>query len=171
MFSSKTSPGTGDIIGLDIGGTLFYFHSMVLAKSGSTYFASHLKNVAYRDERGRDVYFIDRSPTRFAYVRDFVVSGTLHLPEGDNTLRRNLRQEAEYFGLEGLVDILKVSRTISPDQSNKGILYWLGTSRGNAGGVGGYQNPYKTGAVHVGRYKEELSSCGSTVCISEAVQS
>ena len=156
-YKSSSSSATGKIVGLDVGGKLFFFHSNVLLHSGSTYFAKRLKGgdadgegVAYTDERGRQVYFIDRPPSRFEYVRDYLVTDNLHLPEKnvDLALIRNLREEAAFFGLKGMVDLLKTNRTISPDRSNKGVLYWLGTERGTTS----YQNPYSLGAIHVGRY-------------------
>lgn len=153
MFSSKPKAPTGAVVGLDVGGATFYFHSSVLLQSGSSYFAEQIEGgkntddaLQYIDEKGRTVYFIDRPPKRFEYVRDYLVTGSLNLPEGDIILRQNLREEAEFFDLKGLFDIAKVSRKISPSKSNKGILHWLGTERGSAS----YQNPYTIGAIHVG---------------------
>lgn len=153
MFASK--PTEGSIVGLDVGGTLFYFHASVLLQAGSPYLDELLSgSAAYTDERKRQIFFVDRPPRRFEYVRDYLVTGNLNLPEDDNVLRRNLREEAKFFGLKGLEDILKVSRTITPDKSNKGVLHWLGTERGKAN----YTNPYTLGAVHVGAYRIVLYS-------------
>ena len=57
------------------------------------------------------------------------------------------RGEAEYFGLDGLVYLLSITFSCSPDdedgQKNKGILYWLGTKKGTMS----YLNPFERGQV------------------------
>ena len=151
--SSYTSSKDDPVIGLDVGGTLFYFTLSKLTESGSTYFAKHLKrgsleeSVAYTDDRGRKVVFVDRSPRYFTYVRDFIVSGgTLHLPRNDLVLRRSLRDEAIFFGLENLLEELKATQEFSPSKSNRGLFYWLGTDRGTKEE---YENPYQMGVINV----------------------
>jgi len=149
------------IVGLDVGGTLFYFHlSILVHHSGSTYFQHRFSgnfnaSVAYVDERGRHVYFIDRSPRRFEYVRDYMVTLQLHLPETNNnhdlSLRRALREEAAYFGMPGMMEILQVSHVETPNLSNQGILYWLGTRRRTTA----YANPHAMGACYVGGWVDD----------------
>ena len=60
-----------------------------------------------------------------------------------------LRDEALFFGLDGLVKLLSVTFSCSPDDENgikhKGILYWLGTKKGTMG----YLNPLERGEVWV----------------------
>ena len=165
MFSSSSSgPSSGsDVIGLDVGGQVFYFTlSKLTSNTDSTYFKKHLSvkhlddNVNYKDDKGRKVVFIDRSPTYFSYVRDFIVSqnGTLCLPSSSSTapstdalaLRKNLREEADFFGMESLKEALKVSQQFDPSASNRGVLYWLGTNRGQQQE---YENPYQMGVVNV----------------------
>ena len=123
----------------------------VLANSSSTYFANRFNgrfnaSGASVDARGRSVYFIDRPPTRFEYVRDYTVTLNLHIPENDITLRQSLREEAEYFGMEGMSALLKVSHREVPNLDNQGILYWLGT-REHADGT-----PIITIRMLLGRY-------------------
>lgn len=152
--------GEDTIVGLDVGGTLFYFHLSILLNSGSTYFARRFGGnfdaaVAYRDEHGRSVYFIDRSPKRFEYVRDYIVTLNLHLPSDDDLpLRRALREEAEYFGLEGMTERLRVTHVETPNLDNQGILYWLGTRRRTTE----YRNPFDIGMVHVGGWIDDTAN-------------
>ncbi|CAB9500386.1 expressed unknown protein [Seminavis robusta] len=171
MFGSAPAPAPAPkaekdpIVGLDVGGTLFYFRMSNLIKSGSDYFSKARldKEVSYRDSHGRKIIFIQRSPERFAYVRDYLIAAaaaaaksgddkeedvsiTLRLPPNDLVLRRNLREEAEFFGLPGMTAALQVSQTFAPSQTNRGVLYWLGTNRGSSDK---YENPYAMGVVNV----------------------
>ena len=157
MFGSSSSYSSSNddpVVGLDVGGKLFYFTLSKLTKSESTYFAKHLKrngsledNVAYTDDRGRKVVFVDRSPTYFEYVRDFIVSdGVLHLPANDLALRRNIRDEATFYGLETLTEALQVTQEFSPAKSNRGLFYWLGTDRGTKEE---YENPFQMGMINI----------------------
>ena len=57
----------------------------------------------------------------------------------NSALWRDLRKEAEFFSLECLVWLLKVTFSCSPDMDGgKGILYWLGTNKF----TDAYINPY-----------------------------
>jgi hypothetical protein len=156
-----TSPGSDNdpIVGLDVGGKVFYFHLSILLNSGSTYFSNRFNGnfdsgVAYTDDRGRNVFFIDRSPTRFEYVRDYIVTLNLYIPPNDITLRRCLREEAEYFGIEGLTECLRVSHVETPNLDNQGVLYWLGTRRRTAN----YENPFAIGECHVGGWIDDIKN-------------
>jgi hypothetical protein len=155
---ASTSPEEDNrIVGLDVSGDLFYFRVSKLLQSGSTYFASLFSigrweaKVSYKDMQGRPVFFVERSPDLFRHVRDYILTGTLHLPSSTPcmALRRALRMEAIYFGLQ--VNELKVCHSFSPTRSNQGVLYFLGTNRGTAP----YQNPYAIGAIHVGGWVDD----------------
>lgn len=61
------------------------------------------------------------------------------------SLVRNLRGEADFFGLEEMSNILKATKTFSPELGDQGVLHWLGTNEGTTS----YQNPFKIGAIHV----------------------
>lgn len=142
---SPTGSGKDTILGLDVGGRVFYFPSSKLKDSGSAYFADLSGNVKYTDDVGRKVIFVDRSPELFAHVRDYL-AGNLKtdLPLD---VRRQLRKEAEFFGLEGLKEALQVSKSFDHETNPcQGLLYWLGS---NKNGGGAYQNPYATGAIEV----------------------
>lgn len=167
MFGSS-SPGysSEQVIGLDVGGKVFYFTLSKLTQSSSTYFAKqlgskHLEgNVAYVDDRGRKVIFIDRSPTFFEHVRDFIVSNKIRLPVNDSSesskaLRQNVRDEAAFFGMDDLVAALKVSQQFSPDKANRGLLYWLGTDRGTKEE---YENPFQMGSINVTGWMDDADN-------------
>jgi hypothetical protein len=158
MFSSsvsttETNNDKDPVIGLDVSGKVFYFRLALLLKSGGKFFKTLVKegNEAYKDERGRKVFFLDRCPDTFKYVAKFLVSGQLNLPEDDMAIRRDLRDEAKFLGLIGLTKLLTVCHTFSPAESNQGVLYWLGTKKGKAP----YENPYSLGAVYVGGWVDD----------------
>jgi BTB/POZ domain len=151
------------IIGLDVSGELFYFRISKLLESGSTFFASLLisrhgrwdhTKASYHDTQGRSMYFLERSPDLFRHVRDYILTGTLHLPSGNHimALRRALRMEAVFLGLLGMMEQLEVCYSFSPSRSNRGVFYWLGTDRNTSP----YQNPYALGAIHVGGWVDGL---------------
>ena len=148
------SPSAGDpVVGLEVDSKIFYFHRSALLMSGSSYFASLLGDrwetrADFRDARGRDVFFVGGcSSSVFEYIHRFLHTMTVRLPkDSDLSLLQLLREEALFFGLDGLTEILKTPRTFSPINGNKGVLHWLGTEKGTAE----YTNPYLNGAVHVG---------------------
>jgi hypothetical protein len=92
------------------------------------------------------VYFVDRDPNHFKYVLEFLSNEQTKLPNNlppykdAPILWKNLKQEADFFCLQGLALILREKSYIhscSPDLGEKDILYWLGTRQGKAE----YQNP------------------------------
>ncbi|CAB9500384.1 expressed unknown protein [Seminavis robusta] len=161
LSSSPTTSASGNgeegdrrIIGLDVSGSLFYFRVHKLVEV-SSYFGDRLSKssneVDYKDAQGRPILFVERSPDLFKHVRDFILMGTLTMA-CDLPLRRALRMEAEFFGIPAMVEMLLVSQTFAPGQTNQGVLYWLGTKRGAAP----YANPHRIGAVHVGGWVDDF---------------
>ena len=148
------------VLGLDVGGTTYYCRkSTLLGANGnsSSYFDGRFgpdsmmdPEIEYIDERGREVYFIDRDPSLFKYVLEYL--RTQELPSGIGNFQTNshtwraLRKEAAFFALDGLVALLKVTFSCSPDHGLKGILYWLGTNKGRDNA---YINPYTRGDIDI----------------------
>ena len=139
------------IIGLDVGGQLFYTHKSTLT-AGSAYFAARFGGAfsagsSYEDERGRKVYFVDADHDTFRCILTYLRRGTASWPDlaDDPKFYQRLVAEAEYFGLESMLAELQGSARIAPNVSGKGILYWLGTSAHKET----YQNPYKIDKVRV----------------------
>ena len=159
------------IIVLDVGGHRPFFESHRSTLTlGSSYFASRFRDNSNsnnnrigtmqpggflgQDEFGRGIYFVDRDGDLFRYVLEFLRNNTVDLPnyyDAENQpLWRSLRREAAFYGVQGLSDLLQVTYSceFSPDLCgrDKGILYWLGTNRGQSST---YRNPYTIGAVNV----------------------
>lgn len=151
-YSSDQSDGddNGDsVIGLDVGGELYYTNKSTLT-AGSTYFAARFGGTfgagsPYVDERGRKVYFIDADGELFKHILAFLRRGTHTWSPEDRDLVKRLVAEAEYFGVEGMLDILLGRATIAPNESGKGILFWVGTRKGEEC----YQNPFRTNQIVV----------------------
>jgi len=64
-----------------------------------------------------------------------------------------VREEALYFGLDNLVQLLRITFSCSPggDNGDQGIMYWLGTNKGTSD----YTNPYSRRAVAISGWFEE----------------
>ena len=144
------------VIGLNVGGQKFYTHQSTLT-NGSAYFAARFSGNfdttdSITDEDGREVYFIDASPELFEHILGFLRRGIPswheNLYKQDSVLYSRLVNEAEYFGVESMLESLR-RRThfvCAPDGSGKDILHWLGTD----GGRSEYNNPLDIGAVTFG---------------------
>ncbi len=157
--SSSKHPRFDTIIGLDVAGTLYYCRKSTLLGmgDGASYFAARFGPDSMMDPqrdtidgRGREIYFIDRNPEVFKYILEYLRNhklppqiGTFHK---NPDLWRALRTEAEFYSLDGLLSLLKVTYTCSPDvDGGKGILHWLGTNRDTEP----YINPYRRQALDI----------------------
>jgi len=83
------------ILRLSVSGTVFHTRSDTLCRT-SSYFA-----LLMQSQRGPDV-FVDRDPTHFRHVLNYL-RGATTFPETLQGLRE-LRLEADFFSLQGLVD-------------------------------------------------------------------
>ena len=163
--------GGDSVIGLDVGGQLFYTHKSTLT-AGSAYFAARFGGTfsagsSYEDERGRKVYFVDADAKTFEHILTYLRRGVVSWPDvaDDPKFHNRLVAEAEYFGLESMLAELQGSARIAPNVSGKGILYWLGTSAHKET----YQNPYKIDKVRVEpvssqTFDHETSTLASNPC-------
>ncbi|XP_053568471.1 LOW QUALITY PROTEIN: BTB/POZ domain-containing protein KCTD3 [Bombina bombina] len=105
---SSFSPGSGDIIQLNVGGTRFSTSKQTLMWIPDSFFSSLLSGriSTLRDETGADVtslpeeIFIDRDPTAFAPILNFLRTKELDLRGVSLNV---LRHEAEFYGITPLV--------------------------------------------------------------------
>ena len=149
------------VIGLDVRGKIFYCNKTKLLSinNGHSYFSARFREDSMLDasldrvdDEGRNIYKLDRDPSIFAYIMEYV--NTLEKPncicasyEKNKQLWELVREEALYFGLDSLVQLTTFS--CSPDvDGDKGIMYWLGTKKGTSD----YVNPYSSGAVSISRW-------------------
>lgn len=159
METAAKRPRVDAVIGLDVAGKLYYCRTSTLTVGGgsSSYFAARFgpsktldPEIDRVDANGRNIYFIDRDPDIFSYVLDHLRTNNLPSRLGSfrekSDLWHALRKEAEFFALDGLSSLLKVTYTCSPERDGgKGVLYWLGTDKGSKE----YTNPYNMGSVDI----------------------
>ena len=149
---SAADEDCGDsVIGLDVGGQLFYTHRSTLT-AGSAYFAARFGGTfsageSYEDERGRKVYFVDAEAKLFDHILAYLRRGMASWPDlaEDPKFYKRLVAEAEFFGVEAMLRELQDSASIAPNASGRGILYWLGTRKGEED----YMNPYMRNKLRV----------------------
>ncbi|XP_068088981.1 BTB/POZ domain-containing protein KCTD3 [Hyperolius riggenbachi] len=98
--SGFTAPGTGEIIQLNVGGTRFSTSRQTLMWIPDSFFSSLLSGriSTLRDETG--AIFIDRDPTAFAPILNFLRTKELDLRGVSLNV---LRHEAEFYGITPLV--------------------------------------------------------------------
>ena len=152
---------SGDsVIGLDVGGELYYTNKSTLT-AGSTYFATRFGGTfsagsSRRDEFGRRIYFIDADGELFKHILAFLRRGVASWYRDDRVLVERLIAEAEYFGVEAMLKQLRDFVCIPPNESGKGILYWLGTSMGKAP----YKNPWEMKQIEIGSVSHDVGMFG-----------
>ena len=141
--------GGDSVIGLDVGGQLFYTHKSTLT-AGSAYFAARFGGTfsagsSRKDEHGQTIYFVDADAELFKHIFAYLRRGIPSWPKDDRVMVERLVGEAEYFGVEAMLDELQILASIAPDASGKGILYWLGTNKGEED----YTNPYERDKIRL----------------------
>ena len=154
------------IIGLDVRGQVFYCNKSKLlnANNGSSYFTARFREDSMLDagldrvdDKGRDIYALDRDPNIFKYIIEYI--DTDKKPIGIGVYEKNkklwglVKDEAIYFGLDSLVQLLMITFSCSPEDNGecKGIMYWLGTLKGTTK----YCNPYSRGDVDISGWFED----------------
>lgn len=166
-LSSTKHPRFDTIIGLDVAGQLYYCRKSTLlgepsyfeARFGPDSMMDPLRDQI--DEKGREIYFIDRNPAMFKYVLEYLRMSKLPPEIGTfqehPNLWRSLRDEAEFYALDGLASLLKVTFSCSPDDDGaRGIMHWLGTNKGKER----YINPYSRGVVDITGWFDSFTTLG-----------
>ncbi|XP_064383119.1 uncharacterized protein LOC135331796 [Halichondria panicea] len=96
---------TSGYVRLNIGGEIFATSKTTLLSAGESFFSSLLseRHESARDDTG--AYFIDRSPKYFGSILHYLRTNNLELPSALN--RQSLQLEAEFYGIQKIVDHLK----------------------------------------------------------------
>ncbi|XP_068760882.1 uncharacterized protein [Montipora capricornis] len=80
-------------------------------------------------------YFIDRDGTHFRYILNYLRSGKLVVPE-DKIVRKELLNEAEFYQIQGIVDVLKCQpfqeSTILSTEHRQTLIGWLKSTLASA---------------------------------------
>jgi hypothetical protein len=161
--TAKRKLETDPVIGLLVGGKLFYCNRSTLTNFSGSYFARRFGSESafataqplYTDEQGVDIFFIDRDGDLFGFILEYL--RTLKLPPAIGDFYQNkecwksIRIEAEFYGLVGLVELLQITHSCRFNSFHQGVLYWMGTKKGTQP----YQNPYLIQQVHVGGWVDD----------------
>ena len=86
---------------LDVGGTVFTTSLSTLQRQAGTFFEALVRS---RGESTAPI-FIDRDPTHFRYVLNFLRTGVATAPPGEDA-RRELCHEAEFYGCDAMIRAL-----------------------------------------------------------------
>ncbi|XP_047436499.1 BTB/POZ domain-containing protein KCTD3 [Mugil cephalus] len=118
---SSLTPGMGEIIQLNVGGTRFSTSRQTLMWIPDSFFSSLLSGriSTLRDETG--AIFIDRDPTAFAPILNFLRTKELDLRGVNISV---LRHEAEFYGITPLVRRLLLCEEL--DRSSCGSVLFHG---------------------------------------------
>ncbi|CAJ1048930.1 BTB/POZ domain-containing protein KCTD3 isoform X1 [Xyrichtys novacula] len=118
---NSPTPGMGDIIQLNVGGTRFSTSRQTLMWIPDSFFSSLLSGriSTLRDETG--AIFIDRDPTAFAPILNFLRTKELDLRGVNISV---LRHEAEFYGITPLVRRLLLCEEL--DRSSCGSVLFHG---------------------------------------------
>jgi hypothetical protein len=92
------------VIKLDVGGTLFTTTFLTLTRVRSMFTGMLSGN--FSDERA---YFIDRDPTYFRYILNYLRDGTIDVQELSILHRSALLKEAKFYQINGLLRTLEIS--------------------------------------------------------------
>ncbi|XP_015250618.1 PREDICTED: BTB/POZ domain-containing protein KCTD3-like isoform X2 [Cyprinodon variegatus] len=120
-IGNNPSPGMGEIIQLNVGGTRFSTSRQTLTWIPDSFFSSLLSGriSTLRDETG--AIFIDRDPTAFAPILNFLRTKELDLRGVNISV---LRHEAEFYGITPLVRRLLLCEEL--DRSSCGSVLFHG---------------------------------------------
>ncbi|XP_054273321.1 BTB/POZ domain-containing protein KCTD12 [Macrosteles quadrilineatus] len=100
------------VVELNVGGVFYTTALTTLTKDPESTLANYFtKAPPPKDAKGK--FFIDRDGVLFRYVLDYLRNQTLVLPECFREKER-LRQEAVFYGLQGMVDTITTPPTPMP---------------------------------------------------------
>lgn len=99
--------GDNAIVKLNVGGTHFETTLVTLTSTSDSMLAAMFSGrfTLPNDREGR--VFIDRDGKRFRYILNFLRDGTLNVPADDHVLLLDILQEAQYYQLHKLVQLVK----------------------------------------------------------------
>jgi hypothetical protein len=136
--------GHNERVKLNVGGVMYETTLSTLRKEESFLSALFCGRYEVMRDQGGSV-FIDRDGAVFRHVLNYLRRGRL-LIEEDDTLAKELLDEARFFQISSLVELLQPSKVVLPfgDHGN-GLFHWLGT----CGSTREWTNPVLLGNVRV----------------------
>lgn len=98
---------TEGIISLNVGGTTFVTMRSTLLNISESYFARRFGGQYDEAPTVNGHFFIDRDPTHFRFVLQYLRDQRVDLPDGLDTLKQ-LLTESMFFGMDGLAHAIKL---------------------------------------------------------------
>ncbi|CAJ0591155.1 unnamed protein product [Cylicocyclus nassatus] len=90
----------GEVVKINVGGTIFETYLSTLMRVDNTVLSAMAASW-----RNQEVLFVDRSPTQFAKILDYLRDSENFTPPLDDGAREELRKEAEFYNMPGLVEM------------------------------------------------------------------
>ena len=156
------------IIRLNVGGVVYSTSLDTLQKEPESFLAAMFSGRhQLTKDPATDAYFIDRDGVVFRHILNYLRRGRLLIPEDDAVLAREVLEEARYFQIRSLVDLLRPRKqrfVYASDGDTNGLFYHLGT----AGGTRQWINPAVGGEVKI-RASKTMSGPAEGIVGREAV--
>ncbi|KAI9564726.1 hypothetical protein GHT06_008467 [Daphnia sinensis] len=112
----------GEIINLNVGGTRFSTSRQTLTWIPDTFFTSLLSGRINTLVDDQGSIFVDRDPTLFMHVLNYLRTKEIHLPETENGMK-GLVHEAEFYGITPLTQQLKLVQELEHSSCGN-VLYY-----------------------------------------------
>ncbi|CAJ0591164.1 unnamed protein product [Cylicocyclus nassatus] len=132
MADENSVQAYGEIVKINVGGTIFETYLSTLTRIDDTV----LSTMVASRWRNQEVLFVDRNPLHFAKILDYLRDIENFTPPSDDGEREELRKEAEFYNLPGLVEmcspeVFRVGYSVQWKQSSVEsyckflVTYWL----------------------------------------------
>lgn len=144
----KLELSSGQRIKLDIGGKVFATTKENMVRYPNSFFAGMFSGQWDLRVEDDGCYFIDRDPLVFRYVLNFLRGQPIELDELTTSKKKLLLSDAEYYQLDGLIDLLrdeKIELKFSESGDTNGIVYYLGSK----GKTQDFKNPQESNFITV----------------------
>ena len=124
---------TEDCISLNVGGKIFMTTLQTLKTDANTMLASMFSGRFDMKPRKDGSFFIDRDPTHFRFILNFLRTGEVIIPDS-STAKKELLLEAKFYNIEPMIEELTLhefheSTLLCKDQDKTTLLSWLDGKR------------------------------------------
>lgn len=97
-----------NLVKFNVGGTEFFTSSStVLNRDGEHFLASLISGRLPSTQLDNGAYFIDRDPTHFRHILNYLRDGSIVTEARSETFLREVLSEAEFYAVDGLVGMVR----------------------------------------------------------------